>query len=117
LRNLVWSRSAWISAGGSHDSGSISFANNTHSQRASSRSVIARLIRPCSAFACAGSTSRTSKPRALSSRHTHRQPFVASIATAASLPCNGIAQSLSSSRVAPKRRSTISPVSTSKTAA
>jgi hypothetical protein len=41
LRSLVWSRSAWISAGGSHDSGSISFANNKHSQRASSRSVFA----------------------------------------------------------------------------
>jgi hypothetical protein len=75
------------------------------------------LIRPRSAFARAGSTRRTSKPRALSSRHTQRQPFVASIATAASSPRNGIAQSLSSSRVAPKRRSTVSPVSTSNTAA
>jgi hypothetical protein len=64
LRNLVWSRSVWISAGGSHDSGSIPFANNTHSQRASSRSVFARLIRPRSAFACAGSIRRTSNPRA-----------------------------------------------------
>jgi hypothetical protein len=43
--------------------------------------------------------------------------LVASIATAANLPCNGIAQSSSSSRVAPKRRSTVSPVSTSNTAA
>jgi len=39
-----------ISVGGSHDSGSISFANNTHNQRASSRSVFARSIRPRSAF-------------------------------------------------------------------
>jgi len=53
----------------------------------------------------------------LSSRHTHRQPFVASIATAASLPFSGIAQSVSSSRVAPNRRSLVSPVSTSNTAA
>jgi hypothetical protein len=117
LRSRVWSRSVWISAGGSHDSGSISFANNTHNQRASSLSVFARLIRPRSAFACAGSTRRTSKPCALSSRHTQRQPLVASIATAASLPCSGIAHSSSSSRVAPKRRSLVSPLSTSNTAA
>jgi hypothetical protein len=70
-RQSRWSRSVWISAGGSHDSGSISLANNTHSQRASRRSVFARLIRPRNAFACAGSTRRTSKPRALNSRHTN----------------------------------------------
>jgi hypothetical protein len=43
--------------------------------------------------------------------------LLASIATAASLPCSGIAQSSSSSRVAPKRRSLVSPLSTSNTAA
>jgi hypothetical protein len=107
----------WSPAGGSDDSGSISFADNTHSQRASSRSVFPRSSRPRSAFACAGSARRTSNPRAFSSRHTYRQPIVASIATAASLPPSGIAHSSRSSRVAPKRRSLISPVSTSNTAA
>jgi hypothetical protein len=94
----------------------VKIANNKHNQRASNRSVFARRVRPRNAFAFAGSTSRTSKPSALSSRHTHRQPVVASIATATNLPRKGIAQSLSSSRVAAKRRSDVSPLSASNTA-
>jgi hypothetical protein len=65
---------------------SISFANSRASKRSSSRSVLALCRRPSRARVCTGSARRTSKPLATSSRHTQRQPVVASIATAATPP-------------------------------
>jgi hypothetical protein len=56
-----------------------------------------------SALARPGSIRWTSKPRRASSRATHRQPVVASIATAASFPCHSIAQSPSCPRDGSKR--------------
>jgi hypothetical protein len=117
LRSLLRSRSRWISSGGIHDSGNISFASKRASQRASSRSVFALRRRPSNARTCTGSASRTSKPRAESSRQTQRQPVVASIATATTLPCHSSAQRARLSRSAEKRASTTSPPSGSSTAA
>jgi hypothetical protein len=57
------SRSSWISSGGIHDSGSISFASSRASQRASSRSVFALRSRPSRPRACTGSARRTSTQR------------------------------------------------------
>jgi len=91
-----------MSAGGSHEPGSISFASSIASQRASSLSVFACRFFPLSARACAGSASRTSTPRVCSSHATQRQPQVASIATPASLPSDSAAQAASASRVAGK---------------
>ena len=63
---------------------------------------------------CRGSFQSRTGTRALSVESgSARQAFPCGGATAASVPCNGIAQSLSSSRVAPKRRSLVSPLSTS----
>jgi hypothetical protein len=73
--------------------------------------------RPSSARACTGSARSTSKPSASSLRQTHRQPVVASIATAETRPRPSSVQRVRLSRSAEKRASTTSPLSGSSTAA
>jgi hypothetical protein len=117
FRNRVRSRSRWISASGTHDSGSISFASKRASQRESRRSVFAPRHLPSKARLCPGSASRTPKPRPASLRQAQSQPIVASIATAWTRSRHRSTQRARRSRPAEKRSSTTPPPSGSSIAA
>jgi hypothetical protein len=101
-RSLASSRSSCISSGGGHASGSTSSATNRTSQRASSRPVFGRRVRPRTPAPAPG---RQVPPRARAPkapRATQRQPHVATIKTAKTTTPSGIAHPASASRIAPQ---------------
>src|SRR4051812_34458633 len=100
-------------SGGIHASGSRPSASNSRSQRASSRSVLARRLRPRSALVSTGSARCGVAPAAASASHTNSQPVHASTATSISRPAKRAVQRVTAAGVESIRPRVTSPVSVS----
>ena len=79
-------------SGGIHASGSRPSASSSRSQRASSRSVLARRLRPRNARVSTGSARCAVAPAAASASQTNSQPVHASTATWISRPAKRATQ-------------------------
>jgi hypothetical protein len=100
-------------SGGIQDSGNRRSANSSRSQRASSRSVFARRLRPRNARVSTGSARCGSAPAVASASLTNSQPVHASTATLTS-PSKRLTQAVTAAGVASIRPPLTSPDSVSK---
>src|SRR4051794_16626625 len=100
-------------SGGIHASGSRPSASSLRSQRASSRSVFARRLRPRSARVSTGSARCGVAPAADSASQTNSQPVHASTATSISRPAKRATQRATAAGVESIRPRITSPVSVS----
>src|SRR5215216_6389696 len=100
-------------SGGIHASGSRPSPTSSRSQRASSRSVLARRLRPRNARVSTGSARCGTAPAATSASQTNSQPVHASTATCTSRPVKRPTQRSTAAGVASIRPRLTSPVSLS----